>query len=204
MVTFQNSLSHQSLSQQSLEQLFLNGKTHSFWLDKPVPSELLTQIYDLAKMGPTSANCQPMRIVFVSTKEAKEKLKPCLFEGNVEKTMTAPVTAIFAYDMKFYEYLPDIFPHVDARPWFTQSDTDIFTHGFRNGTLQSAYFMLAARALGLDCGPMSGFMSDKVESLFFKNTSFKVNFMCNLGYGDLSKTHDRLPRHDFNTVCEII
>jgi nitroreductase len=193
----------QSLDSTALNQLFITARTHSDWLDKPVSHTLLQEIYDACKMGPTSANCLPLRIVFVESAEQKEKLKACLYEGNVEKTMTAPVTALFAYDMKFFEHLPELFPHVDARPWFTQSENDTFMHSFRNATLQAAYFMLAARAKGLDCGPMSGFMADKIDEAFFGGTSYKVNFICNLGYGDESKLHPRLPRLSFDQACRI-
>lgn len=183
---------------------FLNARSHSVWLDKPVSASLLHEIYEASKLGPTSANCQPQRIVFVTSKAEKEKLKSCLYEGNVEKTMTAPVTALFAYDMEFYEKLPQLFPHVDARPWFTQSIEDTYTHAFRNASLQAAYFMIAARLKGLDCGPMSGFIDTKVNELFFHNTPFKINFMCNLGYGDATKLYDRLPRLDFDDACTVL
>lgn len=193
-----------SFSQDALNQLFIEARSLSKWQDKPVSADLLKDIYDLAKLGPTSANCQPLRIVFVASPDGKAKLKDCLFEGNVEQTMTAPVTALFAYDMTFYERLPELFPFVDARPWFTQSEHDTFTHSFRNASLQAAYFMLAARAKGLDCGPMSGFMGDKVNDLFFKGTHHVVNFMCNLGYGDRSSLHPRLMRLDFEATCAIV
>jgi 3-hydroxypropanoate dehydrogenase len=193
-----------SLDQRALEHIFINAKTHSYWIEKDVPSALLTEVYDLCKMGPTSANCQPIRIVFIKSTEAKEKLKPCLFEGNIEKTMLAPVTAIFAYDMEFFNQLAITFPHVDAKPWFTQSENDTFMHSFRNANLQAAYFMLAARAKGLDCGPMSGFNVEMVDELFFAGTKYKSNFLCNLGYGDDSKAYDRLPRLPFDETCKII
>ncbi|MDP3372249.1 MAG: malonic semialdehyde reductase [Candidatus Paracaedibacteraceae bacterium] len=193
-----------NLDSKALGQLFINAKTHSYWLDKDVPSALLTEIYDLCKMGSTSANCQPMRTVFIKSTEAKEKLRPCLFEGNIEKTMAAPVTAIFAYDMEFFDQLAITFPHVDAKPWFTQSENDTFMHSFRNANLQAAYFMLAARAQGLDCGPMSGFNAQLVDDLFFHGTKYKSNFLCNLGYGDQSKTYDRLPRLSFDQTCKVV
>lgn len=192
------------LTDTALEQLFTSARTYTNWTTRSVSDDLLQKIYDLAKMGPTSANCQPMRIVFVKTKESKEKLKDFLYEGNVDKTMTAPVTALFAYDLKFYEHLPTLFPPVDARPWFTQNENDTYVHSFRNATLQAAYFMLAARSLGLDCLPMSGFIADKINELFFCNTTYHVNFICNLGYADHSIIYDRLPRFDFNQVCHII
>jgi 3-hydroxypropanoate dehydrogenase len=188
----------------AINQLFLEAKTHSYWLDKPVSDDLLREVYDMCKMGPTSANCQPQRIVFIKSAEAKQKLLPCLYEGNVEKTMSAPVVALFAYDIEFYEQLLLTFPHVDAKPWFTQSENDTFMHAFRNANLQAAYFMLAARAKGLDCGAMSGFDAAKVDEIFLSGTKYRSNFLCNLGYGDLSKVHDRLPRLSFDAVCKVV
>jgi nitroreductase len=195
---------HLPIEHDALNQLFSEARTHSVWQDKPVSDELLKHVYDLCKMGATSANCQPLRIVFVKTAAEKEKLLSCLYEGNIEKTKTAPVTALFAYDMKFFEHLPDLFPHVDARPWFTQNETDTYTHSFRNANLQAAYFMIAARALGLDCGPMSGFIEDKMNAEFFAGTNFRVSFICNLGYGDAEAVYERLPRLDFDVACKII
>jgi 3-hydroxypropanoate dehydrogenase len=188
----------------SLDVIFRDARTHSAWLDKPVDDALLEKAFRLAVMGPTSANCLPMRIVFVKSKEAKEKLRPCMAEGNVEKTMAAPVAAIIGYDMEFYEKLPKLFPHTDARSWFAGNDEAIKNTAFRNGSLQGGYFMLAARALGLDCGPMSGFDNAKVDAAFFAGTKIKSNFMCNLGYGDASKLHPRSPRLDFTEACKII
>lgn len=192
------------LSKKALDALFLEARTYSYWQDKPVEDALLRQVYDLAKMGPTSANCQPMRIAFVKSQNAKEKLKPCLAPGNVDKTMKAPVTAIIAYDMAFYEYLPKFFPHTDARSWFAGNDALIKSTAFRNGSLQGAYFMLAARALGLDCGPMSGFNNDKLDTAFFADTTWKSNFLCNLGYGVKEKLHPRSPRPEFDEMCRIL
>lgn len=191
------------ISDEALATLFLEARTHSHWLDKPVSDDLLRQAFDIAKMGPTSANCSPMRIVFVRSKEAKEKLRPCLDEGNVEKTMAAPATAIIAMDQEFYEHLPFLFPHADARPWFAGKPKVIETTAFRNGSLQGAYFIIAARALGLDCGPMSGFNNQKVDEAFFAGTPFKSNFLCNLGYGDKTKLYPRSPRFDFDQACRI-
>ena len=188
----------------SLDVIFRNARTHSAWLDKPVDEKLLEDAFRLAVMGPTSANCLPMRIVFVKSKEAKEKLKSCLAEGNVEKTMAAPVVAIIGHDMEFYEKLPKTFPHTDARSWFVGNEELIKTTAFRNGSLQGAYFMLAARSVGLDCGPMSGFDNTKVDAAFFAGTKVKSNFLCNLGYGDASKLHPRSPRLDFTDVCKIV
>ncbi len=184
--------------------LFIEARTHSAWLDKPVDEELLKQIHDLCKFGPTSVNCCPMRIVFVKSKEAKEKLKPCLAEGNVAKTMAAPVIALIAMDMEFYEKLPRLFPHTDARSWFVGNEDYITSTAFRNSSLQGAYFMLAARALGLDCGPMSGFDNAKLDEAFFSGTKFKSNFICSLGYGDASKLYPRSPRFEFDEVNTIV
>jgi 3-hydroxypropanoate dehydrogenase len=153
------------------------------------------------KFGPTSANCCPLRIVFVTTPEGKAKLKPCLAEGNVEKTMSAPVTALFAQDNEFYEHFSYLFPVADAKAWFTGSPGLIEETATRNASLQAAYFMIIARAYGLDCGPMSGFDKDALNEAFFKGTTHTVNFICNLGYGDASKLYPRLPRFDFEQVC---
>lgn len=188
----------------SLDVLFRNARTHNGWRDAPVGENLLHAIWDLARMGPTSANCSPARIVFVKSREAKEKLKPCLKEGNVEKTMAAPVTAVIGYDLEFHEKLPELFPHADARSWFVGNDPLIQTTAFRNGTLQAAYIIIAARALGLDCGPMSGFDNDMVDQLFFAGTTVKSNFLCNLGYGDPEKLHPRSRRLEFEEACSVV
>ncbi len=187
----------------ALSVIFNDARTHSAWLDRPVSEELLRAAWDLAKMGPTSANCSPARIVFVVSREAKEKLKPALSEGNVAKTMAAPATAIFGYDLAFYERLPELFPHTDARSWFAGKEKHIETTAFRNGTLQSAYFIIAARALGLDCGPMSGFDNGKVDDAFFAGTTVRSNFLCNIGYGDASKLRPRNKRLAFDEACKI-
>ncbi len=192
------------ISHEALATLFTQARTHAHWLDKPVSDELLKQAFDLAKMGPTSANCSPMRIVFIKSPEAKEKLKPCLDPGNVEKTMTAPVTAIIGMDYEFYEELPFLFPHADARSWFAGKPAAIEATTFRNSSLQGAYFIMAARSLGLDCGPMSGFDSKMVDDIFFAGTAIKSNFLCNLGYGDATKLYPRSPRFEFDKVCQII
>lgn len=190
---------------EALDLLFKEARTHSHWQEVPVDDALLKRAYDLAKMAPTSANCQPMRIVFVKSKEAKEKLKSALDDGNVEKTMKAPVTAIIAYDMEFYEKLSEFFPHEpSARSWFAGKPEVIQTTAFRNGSLQGAYFILAARAVGLDCGPMSGFNNAKLDEAFFKGTSWKSNFLINLGYGEKGKLHPRSPRPEFEETCKII
>jgi 3-hydroxypropanoate dehydrogenase len=184
--------------------LFHDARTHSAWQPKPIPTELLHQLYDAMRYAPTSANCSPLRIVFVASDEAKAKLKPCLMEGNVEKTMSAPVCALLAMDMEFYNQLPKLFPHTDARSWFVGNDAMIYDTAFRNSSLQAAYFIMAARALGLDCGPMSGFDANAVNATFFAGTSHRINMMCNLGYGDTQKLHPRSPRLSFDEVCRII
>jgi 3-hydroxypropanoate dehydrogenase len=170
-------------------------------MDKPIGDETLTALYDLTKMGPTSANCSPARFVFVRSPEAKEKLRPALSSGNLEKTMAAHVTVIAAIDSEFYEKLPVLFPHADARSWFTSSAAMAEETAFRNATLQAGYLILAARALGLDTGAMSGFDKGKVDAAFFAGTTWKSNFLINLGYGDPSKLFGRLPRLAFEDAC---
>jgi 3-hydroxypropanoate dehydrogenase len=193
------------LNDESLDLIFREARTHSDWLDKPVDDALLAQVYDLAKMGPTSANMCPMRLVFVKSKEAKEKLKPALSPGNVGKTMTAPVTAIIGMDVHFYEKLPELAPHVDAKAWFKDLPENVLEYtALRNGSLQGAYLMLAARSLGLDCGPMSGFDNAKVDAAFFAGTTVKSNFLCNLGHGDVAKLHPRAPRLTFEEACQVV
>jgi 3-hydroxypropanoate dehydrogenase len=187
----------------ALDVLFRNARTHNGWQDKPVPESLLREVYDLAKMGPTSANCSPMRVVFVTTPEGKARLKPALSAGNLDKTMAAPVTAIIAQDTQFHDHLPTLFPHADAKSWFVGNDALIQGTMMRNSTLQGAYLMLAARALGLDCGPMSGFDPAKVNAEFFPDGRFQANFLCNLGYGDPAKLFARSPRLAFDDVCTI-
>jgi 3-hydroxypropanoate dehydrogenase len=193
------------LSSEDLDLIFRKARTHTVWLDKPVEDSLLMQVYDLARMGPTSANMCPMRIIFVKSPAAKEKLKPALDKGNVDKTMKAPVTAIIAMDIRFYEMLPKLFPHVDAKAWFKDLPENVLEYiALRNGSLQGAYFMLAARALGLDCGPMSGFDNANVDEAFFAGTTIKSNFLCNIGYGDASKLHSRQPRLNFEEACKVV
>jgi 3-hydroxypropanoate dehydrogenase len=188
----------------SLDLIFREARTHSAWLDKPVDDALLRKAYDLARLGPTSANMCPLRIVFVKSKEAKEKLKDALDAGNVAKTMAAPVTAIIAMDVRFYEQLPQLFPHADAKAWFKDLPEAVLEYiALRNSSLQGAYFMLAARALGLDCGPMSGFNNAKVDAAFFAGTTVKSNFICSLGHGDASKLFPRSPRLSFEEACQI-
>lgn len=192
------------IEQSALDLIFNNARTHSYWLDKPVPASLLEELYDLARMPPTSSNSNPGRFVFIQSPEAKQRLKPALSAGNADKTMKAPVTVIVAHDLEFYEDLPTLFPHADARSWFAGNETAISTTAFRNGTLQGAYLILAARALGLDCGPMSGFDNALVDDEFFSGTSWKSNFLINLGYGDAQKLHPRNPRLGFERACKIL
>jgi 3-hydroxypropanoate dehydrogenase len=193
-----------AISQDSINQIFSNARTHSAWQDKPVGDEILHQIYETMKWGPTSANSSPARIVFVKSQSAKEKLLTCVSPGNHEKTKAAPVTAIIAGDMEFYEKLPKLSPHVDAKAWFVGNKELIEKTVFRNGSLQGAYFMIAARALGLDCGPMSGFDNAKVDAAFFEGTAWHSNFICNLGYGEASKLFPRAPRLSFEEACKIL
>jgi 3-hydroxypropanoate dehydrogenase len=193
-----------SLSDAALDQIFREARTHTVWLPKPVPTELLRQIYELAALGPTSANTTPARFVFLTTREAKERLHPALAPGNVEKTMTAPVTVIVAWDTEFHEKLPKLFPHADARSWFLGKPAFIEETAFRNSSLEGAYFILAARALGLDCGPMSGFDQAKVNAEFFPDGKWKSNFLCNLGYGDATKIFPRNPRLSFDEACQVL
>jgi 3-hydroxypropanoate dehydrogenase len=192
------------LTEEGLDLLFRNARTHSVWQVKDVLPALLRETYELARMGPTSINCSPARFLFLTTESAKARLLPALSPGNVEKTRTAPVTTIIAYDMEFYEKLPQLAPHTDARSWFAGNPAMIAETAFRNGTLQAAYFILAARALGLDCGPMSGFDQGKVNAEFFPDGKWKANFLCNLGYGDRSKLHARLPRFEFEEACVVL
>src|SRR3984885_14324816 len=193
------------LNDESLDLIFRKARTHNGWLDKPVDDALLAQVYDLAKLGPTSANMCPMRVVFVKSKAAKEKLKPALDAGNVDKTMAAPVTAIIGMDIHFYEKLPKLFPHAGAKAWFKDlPDNVLETIALRNSSLQGAYFMLAARSLGLDCGPMSGFNNAKVDEAFFAGTTIKSNFICSLGHGDVSKLYPRKPRLSFDEACKVV
>ncbi|MBN9516725.1 MAG: malonic semialdehyde reductase [Alphaproteobacteria bacterium] len=191
------------LDDKALDNIFRSARTHNGWLPKPVTDDQLRAIYDVMKWGPTSANCQPARIVFVRTKEGKEKLRPALSAGNTEKTMTAPVTAIVAYDPEFYEHLPRMFPHDQtAITWFKGKPSAEPT-AFRNGSLQGAYLIIAARALGLDCGAMSGFDNAKVDQAFFPDGKVKSNFLCNIGYGDPAKLFTRSPRFNFEETCQL-
>ena len=194
------------LDDRALDVLFRSARTHNAFTDKPVTDDDLNRLYDLMKWGPTSANCSPARIVFVRSAAAKEKLKPALSAGNLAKTMTAPVTAIIAWDTLFYDLLPRLFPHDQtARSWFAGKGKEKAAEvaAFRNGTLQGGYFILAARAVGLDCGPMSGFDNAKVDAAFFPDGRFKSNFLCNLGHGDPKGLFPRSPRLAFDEACQI-
>ncbi len=188
----------------SLKQIFREARTHTAWLPKAVPVQLLQEIYELARMGPTSANSTPGRFVFLTTTEAKNRLLPALAPGNVEKTRLAPVNTIVAWDTEFYEGLPRLLPQSQMRGRFAGNQALIEETGFRNGSLQGAYFILAARALGLDCGPMSGFDAAKVNAEFFPDGKWKANFLCNLGYGDQSKLYPRNPRLSFEEACRVL
>ncbi len=192
------------LSDTGLDLIFRNARTHNGWLDKPVDDDTLRVLYDLLKWGPTSANASPARFVFLRSRQAKERLRPALSPGNLDKTMAAPVTVIVGHDLRFYEHLPRLFPHADARSWFVGNDELIRTTAFRNGSLQGAYLIIAARALGLDCGPMSGFDNAKVDAEFFPAGTVKSNFLCNLGYGDPAKLFPRSPRLAFEEACQLL
>jgi 3-hydroxypropanoate dehydrogenase len=196
--------SRSAVSKDCINQIFREARTHNEWLPQPVSPELLRHAYDLAALGPTSANSTPARYVFLTTLEAKERLRPALAPANVEKTMAAPVTAIIAWDKEFYEKLPKLFPHRDMRSMFVSVPGLAEATAFRNGSLQGAYFILAARALGLDCGPMSGFDAAKVDAEFFPDGKWKSNFLCNLGHGDGTKLFPRNPRLSFEEACLIL
>lgn len=189
----------------SVAQLFLEARTHYFWQDKPVSDELLREVYDIARMAPTSGNGNPMRVIFVKSPEAKQRLLPALKPGNVDKTMSAPVTAIVGFDLEFYNHFDRLAPFATGRKEIYIADADL-THraAFRNGTLQGAYLILAARALGLDCGPMSGFDHDIIDQTFFTNGKVRSNFLINLGYGDPEKLFPRQERFQFDEACAIV
>jgi len=185
------------------DQLFDHARTHNGFTDEPISEATLRRLYDLLKWGPTSANTSPARFVFVASKAAKEKLLACVSAGNFEKTKQAPVTAIVGMDMAFYDRLPQLFPHADARPWFADKPAMIEATAFRNSSLQGGYLIMAARALGLDCGPMSGFDAAKLDAAFFAGTTIRSNFICNLGRGDPAKLFSRSPRLAFEEACTI-
>jgi len=197
-------LDNDSLPQQALTQLFSKARTHNGWLAKEVPDGLLRQALELALWGPTSANCLPLRVVFLRTPEAKARLKDALLPGNVEKTMAAPAVAILAYDLEFYQHLPRLYPATDARSWFAGNAVLIERTAFRNATLQAGYFLVALRAFGLDVGPMSGFDNAKVDAEFFPEGKVKSNFLMNIGYGDPSKLYPRGPRFGFDEIAQIL
>jgi len=197
-------MTHQPLPDATLDQIFREARSQNGWTDTPVSETLIRAVYDLTRMGPTSANCSPARFVFVSSAEAKEKLAATSTPGNGEKIRTAPVTVIIGHDLKFYERIPELFPHnPQAKEWFSGNAELAEATAFRNGTLQGAYMMIAARALGLDCGPMSGFNNAKVDEAFFEGTSVKSNFICSIGEGDPAKVFARSPRLSFEDACRI-
>jgi 3-hydroxypropanoate dehydrogenase len=193
-----------TLDAAALDRLFREARTQNAWTDRTVPDTKLEELYDLLKWGPTSANSSPARFVFIRTAEGKEKLKPALSAGNLDKTMAAPVTVIVATDSKFYDKLPTLFPHADAKAWFVGNQPMIDATAFRNSSIQGGYFILAARALGLDCGPMSGFDAAKIDAAFWAGTTVKTNFIVNLGRGDATKLFGRSPRLTFEEACQIV
>lgn len=194
----------QPLTDQGLDLILREARTFSHWQETPVDEKVLKTLYELTKFGPTSANCQPLRIVFVKSPEAKVRLRPALMEGNVDKTLSAPVTAILAYDTKFYEHLPRLYPQVDAKSWFVGNEAYAERTALINSSLQSGYFILAARALGLDCGPMAGFDAAAVDAAFLEGTGYTSVLLCNLGYGDRSRLHPRNPRLMFDEAVAIV
>ncbi len=192
------------IDQAALAQLFTEARTHNVWQDKHVDDAVLHQIYETMKFGPTAANSGPARIVFVKSAAEKARLVECVSAGNVDKTRSAPITAIIAFDKAFHDQLPKLFPHADARSWYEGQPEKIARDALVNSSLQGAYFMMAARALGLDCGPMGGFDADKVNAAFFPEGKWAVNFLCNLGYGEGDKLYPRLPRLSFEEACRIV
>ena len=195
---------HKSIGEAALAQIFTAARTHNGFLDAPVPAALLKEAVDLAKIGPTAANQSPLRVVFLTTPQAKERLRPFLSPGNVDKTMAAPVVAITAYDEKFYDHLPFLFPHADAKSWFVGNEAFASRSAFQNGTLQVAYLLVALRAVGLDTGPMAGFDNAKVDAEFFPEGHVKSNVLINIGYGDESKLFPRSPRFSFDQIAKIL
>ena len=184
--------------------LFSDARTHYHWREEPVSDDVLQEMYALLRMGPTSANCSPARFLFLRTPEAKERLRPALSAGNVDKTMSAPVVTVVAHDPLFYEQLPKLFPHADARAWFAGNESLATETAFRNGTLQGAYLIMAARAVGLDAGPMSGFDKARVDEAFFAASGWKANFLVNLGHGDGAQLFPRSPRLTFDEACVLL
>jgi 3-hydroxypropanoate dehydrogenase len=192
-----------TLSDTALQQLFSTARTQNGWLDTPVSDETLHALYELLKWGPTSANCSPARFVFVRSSEGRQRLAACVSAGNAPKVLQAPVTVVIGMDMAFYDKLPQLFPHTDARPWFAGKPEVIDATAMRNSSLQGAYMMLAARALGLDCGPMSGFDAARVDAEFWAGTTVRTNFICSLGQGDPAKVFARSPRLAFDEACRL-
>ncbi len=188
----------------SLDLLFRDARSFSAWRPDPVTDDDLRRVWELARLGPTSANCSPARVLFLRSAEAKEKLRPALSAGNVAKTMAAPVTAIVGHDVEFHDLLPRLFPEADARRWFAGNRDLIETTAFRNGTLQGAYLILACRAVGLDCGPMSGFDNALVDEVFFRGTTIRSNFLVNIGRGDGTRLPPRRPRLGFEEACKVL
>jgi 3-hydroxypropanoate dehydrogenase len=193
-----------ALPERCLDQIFHDARTHNAWQEREIADATLHELVNLLKLGPTSANSSPARFLFVKSRAAKERLKPLLSEGNRDKTMRAPVCTIIGYDLDFYGHLPKLFPHTDAKSWFEGKEQKIYDTAFRNGTLQGAYLIIAARALGLDCGPMSGFDNAGVDREFFASTNIKSNFLCSLGYGDASVLFPRSPRFSFDEIARIL
>jgi 3-hydroxypropanoate dehydrogenase len=194
----------QTIDHNALAQLFLDARTHNGFLDIPVSHAKLREAIDIAKIGPTSVNQSPLRVLFLKTPEARERLRPALAAGNLDKTMAAPVVAITAYDVKFFEHLPFLFPHADAKPWFSGNEAFATRSAFQNGTLQVAYLILALRAVGLDTGPMTGFDNAKVDAEFFPEGDVKSNVLINIGHGDNQKLFPRSPRFEFSQIAKII
>ena len=192
------------LNDEALDLVFREARTHRKWIKRPDDNETIRAVYDLMRLGPTSANCAPARLVFIRSDRAKERLRPCLSPGNVEQTMSAPLTAIVGYDRRFYELLPRLYRQADARSWFAADERAAEMTAFRNSSLQGAYFMIAARSLGLDCGPMSGFDNAKVDAEFFPDGWIKSNFLCNLGYGDEAALEPRNSRLAFEEICAVL
>ena len=197
-------MSDKMINDEAMDLIFREARTRNGWNERSVSRPLMQAVYDLMKWGATSANCSPARFIFVTSPEAKERLRPLLSGNNAAKTMAAPCCVIIAHDMAFYEKLPELFPHTDARSWFVGNDALIEETAFRNGTLQGAYFMIAARGLGLDCGPMSGFDKAGVDEAFLSGTTWKSNFLCNIGYGTDENLFPRSPRLSFDDACRIV
>ena len=194
----------EALPASALDTLFYTARTYSHWQDRPVTDEHVATLYDMVRLGPTSANCSPGRFVFLRSAAAKARLAPALSSGNREKTLNAPLTAIVAWDSTFYHFLPELFPWADARAWFTGSETLVRETAMRNCALQAGYLISACRALGLDCGPMSGFDNQQVDAEFFAGTSWRSDLLINIGYGDAQKLHTRLPRLAFDQACQLL